>query len=53
MVAKKSWSLIGTGEIEGTIEHDGRELPVKLVILAFKEDQLFVDGKQIPLKVVG
>lgn len=50
IAAKKSWSLIGTGELEGKIEHGGRELPVKLVIPAFADATLFVDGTAVALR---
>jgi hypothetical protein len=53
VAAKKSWSLIGTGEIVGKIEHAGREIPVKLVIPAFAEAKLYVDGAEVKLKQVG
>ena len=53
LAAKKKWSLIGTGEIEGKIDHGGREVDVKLVIPAFEQAKLFVGGTPVTLKQVG
>ena len=55
-VAKKSWSLIGLGTVEGTIEHGGREVPVKVILsLDASLDggcTVLVDGKEIAVKHV-
>lgn len=53
---KQSWSLIGTGELHGTIEHDGRQLPV-LAKLSFsfksaEQCEILVDGKALAVKYV-
>ncbi|MBX3129856.1 MAG: hypothetical protein KF718_24280 [Polyangiaceae bacterium] len=52
---EKSWSLIGVGELQGTLEKDGREVNVWVELpLAFRNPKCFVrvDGKEIAVKQV-
>ncbi len=56
LVDKKSWSLIGVGDLDGTIEVDGKNVPVKVTLtgrLPFSKEQeceIWVDGKPIPVR---
>lgn len=54
IVAEKSWSLIGIGTLEGTIEHEGRALPIEAKLeLSFVEPKcaLSVGGAAVPIRL--
>ncbi|MBK7586075.1 MAG: hypothetical protein IPI67_38560 [Myxococcales bacterium] len=56
---KKSWSLIGVGELDGTIEHDGKTTPVhvtltgRLPLSNAQECEITADGNDIPVRTVA
>jgi len=58
LVDKHSWSLVGIGELEGTIEAGGRALRVHATLfgrLPFSNEQeceIEVDGTKIPVRTV-
>jgi hypothetical protein len=54
-VAEKSWSLVGVGTLEGTIEHEGRSLTVEAKLeLSFVEPKctLSIGGAAVPMRQV-
>jgi len=56
VVDKKSWSLVGVGELEGKIEHEGRSVTVRASLIGrlplSNEQECFiqVDGKDIAVR---
>lgn len=59
LVDKRSWSLIGVGDLEGTIELDGRSVKVHVTLfgrLPFSNEQeceIKVDGQPIPVRTTA
>jgi hypothetical protein len=51
---ERRWSLIGTGTLTGTVEVDGREVPVKVTLpLSLRgRCDLEVDGVEVPVRQV-
>lgn len=58
LVDKKSWSLIGVGELDGTIEHEGKSVQVhvtltgRLPLSDAQECEITVDGNDVPVRTV-
>lgn len=46
-VAKKKWSLVGTGEVEGTIREGERELPIRVKVSFPSKCQIWIDGQRL------
>ena len=52
-VAKQSWSLVGTGSIEGTLSLDGREVPIVVTLTPISKCTITIDGEDVPVERVG
>ena len=49
-VAGKSTSLVGTGELNGEITHDGRRVPVRVAVDSSCE--IYIAGASIPVQTI-
>ncbi len=58
LVDKHGWTLIGVGDLEGSIEMDGKQVEVRATLtgrLPFSKEQeceIRVDGQAIPVRTV-
>lgn len=52
-IAKRSWSLVGTGTLHGTVELSGRPVAVDIALKVGGKCELSVDGQAVECPRIG